>query len=143
MNKMSKKSLIGAGILAMALVASGCSTVLRGTHEKVKIVSTPESAHCSIYRDSTGYLKSVATPGAVYIPRSNEAIRVVCKKDGYKTASIVASPIDGDLGAGNAVGAASSSFAGAAGIIGGFAVDAFNSATTDYPDTISVEMEEE
>ncbi|MGI9297948.1 MAG: hypothetical protein ACR2QC_08625 [Gammaproteobacteria bacterium] len=134
---MNTKILLGT-VLTAAVAASGCSTILRGTYEKVEIVSTPPQALCRIYRDSEGYLKSVDTPGAVYVPRAAEPIRVVCKKDGYKTASVVASPVKTSDIVGNAAGVA----AGSGGVmIGGAFIDGIAGANQDLPDVISVNMQ--
>lgn len=79
--------LMTAAALA-ALAVSGCAMPLYGTHEKVTIATMPEGALCKIYRDSEGFIKEVNTPGAKYIRRSPEAIRVVCSKRGYKDAVV-------------------------------------------------------
>lgn len=135
---MKTKTLLGA-VLAASFAVSGCSTILRGTHEKVEIVSAPPQALCRIYRESAGFLKSVATPGAVYIPRAAEPIRVVCKKDGYKTASIVASPVKTADIVGNAAGVAGGGGAGL--LIGGAFMDGIAGSNQDLPDVISVNMQ--
>ena len=139
---MTTKIWLGA-ILGAAFAASGCSTVLRGTHEKVEIVSDPPQALCRIYRESEGYLKSVATPGAVYVPRSADPIRVVCKKDGYKTASVIASPVTTSDIVGNAAGVASAgaAAAGAGVMVGGAFIDGASGANNDLPDVISVSLQ--
>lgn len=134
---MNAKILIGAGLLA-ALAASGCSTVLRGAHEKVEIVSTPPGALCRIYRESEGYIKAVNTPGAVYIARSADPIKVVCKKDGYKTASSVAAPVEtNDIISNAATGAAFGSIAG----VGTAILDGASGAKHDLPNTINISLQ--
>ena len=130
--------ILGGTILAAAFAASGCSTILRGTHEKVEIVSAPPQALCRIYREGEGYLKAVATPGAVYIPRGAEPIKVVCKKDGYKTASVVASPAKTSDIVGNAAGVAAGS---GVVLIGGAFIDGATGANQDLPDVISVNLQ--
>ncbi len=133
-----KNTILTGGILAAMLAVSGCSTILRGTHEKVEITSTPPQAHCRIYRESTGYLKAVATPGAVYIPRAAEPIQVVCKKDGYKTTTVTASPaLTSDI-VGNSAGIAAF---GSPGIIAGAIIDGANGANRDLPQTIAVHLQ--
>ena len=131
------KLLAGAG-LAAVFAASGCATITRGTHEKVTIVSSPEQALCRIYRESTGRLKDVATPGAVYIPRSPEPIKVVCSKEGYETASVVAAPTTNGVLIGNT---AASAFFPAA--LAGAAFDVNNGANRELPEVIVVNMEPE
>ncbi|MBE8158884.1 MAG: hypothetical protein HAW59_05785, partial [Betaproteobacteria bacterium] len=88
--KNTKSQLLAGAGLAAVLAVSGCATITRGTHEKVEIASDPAGALCRIYRHSSGYLKSVATPGAVYIPRSEEPIEIVCSKNGYESGAIIA-----------------------------------------------------
>lgn len=136
---MKNTKLLGA-TLAAAFAVSGCSTILRGTHEKVEIASTPSQALCRIYRESTGYLKSVDTPGAVYIPRAAEPVKVVCRKDGYQTATIIASPaITGDI-IGNAAGMG----VGLPGLpvwLGGAFLDGATNANQDLPDVIAVDLQ--
>ena len=136
------KPMMLTGIAAAALAVSGCSTILRGTHEKVEIVSDPP-AFCKIYRESEGYLKSVAAPGAVYIPRSADPIRVVCEKDGYDTASVIASPVKTSDIVGNAAGVAGGAAAapGAGVMIGAAFMDGISGANQDLPDVILVRLQ--
>lgn len=133
---MKIKAVLSVGMLAAVLAATGCSSILRGTHEKIEIVSSPERALCRIYRESTGYLKSVATPDAVYIPRAAEPIKVVCKKAGYETATVVAAPVKTSDVLGNAAGIAGGSLVFGTGVV----IDLANSAHLDLPDSIVVEM---
>lgn len=129
--------------MAAAFAVSGCSTILRGTHEKIEITSTPSQALCRIYRESTGFLKSVATPGAVYIPRSAEPVRIVCTKDGYETASVTASPAQTSDIVGNTAGVGAAAFGtgfGAPAFVGGAMIDGATGANRDLPDTIAVRL---
>ena len=135
---MKNKNLLAAGLLAAVFTVGGCSTILRGTHEKVEIVSAPEGALCSIYREGEGYLKRVAAPGAVYIPRSTAEIRVVCKKEGYQTTSVTAVPVKtGDI-VGNVAAVGVNAVA-----LGGTVLDIANNAHADLPDTIVVNLQKD
>ncbi|MDM5146990.1 hypothetical protein NQX30_01135 [Candidatus Persebacteraceae bacterium Df01] len=128
--KQGSKRLLGVGLVGVVVAISGCSSVLRGTHEKVEIVTTPEKALCKLYRGSEGYLKSVATPGAVYIPRSVDSLEVVCYKDGYEVSSVVVEATKSNDIFGNV----------ATGGLGIF-VDLVSSSHLHLPDTINVNME--
>ncbi len=126
--------------MAALLAASGCSTVLHGTHEKIEIVSTPERALCRLYRENSGYLKSVVTPGAVYIPRSDAPLKIVCSKNGFQTATVsaLATTAHGDI-AGNS-GLIPQGAAGLGVGVFSLVTDVANSANYELPDTISVNL---
>ena len=148
---MNIKTLVSIGILAAMLGTSGCATILRGTHEKVSVESTPEQALCRIYRQSEGFLKSVVTPGAVYIARSYEPIQIKCQKSGYETTSITAaailnSDIPGNIAAFPVSSSVGSSIIAPAGIVSavplaaGVFIDAANAAHANLPEVIKVEL---
>ena len=137
-----KKGLLGVGLTAAALLVSGCSMMVKGNYEKLTIVSTPEQAHCSVYRASEGYLKSIVTPGARYIPRSPEPIRVVCKKEGHETVTITAKPVKAGEMAGNAAGLAAGTGVGVPLMVGGLIFDTLAGTNNDLPDVISVVLPE-
>lgn len=131
--------------MTATLVAGGCSTVLRGTHEKFTVTSEPKRALCRIYRGGEGYLKAVATPGSVYLRRSPEPLKVVCKKRGYKTATAVAGEESFGLQSaslGNAFSLGIDTAAlGVGAAAGGAALDIANNAYVDMPDSIHVVLE--
>ena len=137
-----KKGLLGVGLTAAALLVSGCSTILKGNYEKLTIVSTPERAHCSVYRESEGYLKAIVTPGARYIPRSAEPIRIVCKKAGHETVTITAKPVKAGEVAANVAGLAAGSGVGLPLMVGGLFFDTLTGNNNELPDVISVVLPE-
>jgi hypothetical protein len=81
-------------------------------------------------RDNTVNVK-LTTPEEVQIRRAKAAIKVVCDKEGYQTATRrIESKVEGTTG-GNVI----------AGGFVGLGVDAMTGAMFKYPDTIVIDME--
>jgi hypothetical protein len=66
--------------LAVALIASGCATILTGTRDTISFNSTPEGA--VVYKDG---LELCKTPCRVPMKRSINSTDVELKLDGYET----------------------------------------------------------
>ena len=117
-------------LTATTIIIAGCSSITGGTHEKIEIASSPEGAHCKLYRKSEGYIKSIVTPGAKYIRRSIEPITIVCQKNGYETVSLLVEPKKRN-----------EEMVGNLATIGlGAVLDIANDATFELPDKVEVIM---
>jgi len=73
-------------LVAFALLASGCSSIIEGTSQTLAFDSNPTGADCSLTRNET-VIASVKTPGGVLIKKTKHDIHVLCKKDGYQDAT--------------------------------------------------------
>ncbi len=123
------RNTLAAAAGAAALATSGCLSALHGTHQKLEIVTVPEGALCRIYRGDEGFVKSVATPGAKYLHRSDDPVRIECSKAGYETARVeVPSAPRGEI------------VVNAATVGGGLLLDLASGAPYDLPDTIAIEL---
>lgn len=79
------RTVIAAG-LGVAL--AGCSTVVDGRHQTLTVKSDPAGADCSIDRKGEVIARINPTPGTVTIRKTKDDITIVCRKDGYETASL-------------------------------------------------------
>ncbi|MBN2616001.1 MAG: PEGA domain-containing protein [Bacteroidales bacterium] len=78
-----KKIIVGAVILFVAFVFTGCATILTGTHDTLHFSTDPEGA--VVYKDG---LKLCTTPCDVSMKRSLNSQYVTFKMDGYYTRMI-------------------------------------------------------
>ncbi len=132
MPKFLKLAVSTAAIIAL----SGCATMKNGIYDKVEIVSNVDAAHCKIYRDGEGFLKSVSTPDARYISRSEKSITVTCKKRGFEDVSVTVSPSEGDPETDGVVNVETRNNIFNFGV--GFIIDKGTSAFYHYPEVIEV-----
>ena len=110
------------GLLVALAQLAACATVVRGTTEKLDVVTSVDGkpltgASCEIKRGQERWV--VATPGNIEIARAKEDLHVRCTKDGYRMpteadiksdSAALASAGGGALG-GAAVGAATTGLA--------------------------------
>jgi len=73
-------------LVAAALLASGCSSIIEGTTQTLSFDSNPPGADCSLTRHEE-VIANVKTPGGVLIKKTKYDIDVLCKKDGYQDAT--------------------------------------------------------
>jgi hypothetical protein len=116
--------------LAMAMAASGCATVVKGTEDSISIQTEPEGALCKLEREGGTIAVVDPTPGTVEVDRDSADIVVTCDLAGYETTTerMVAS----------ASGATHGNI-----ILGGLVgmmVDAASGADYEYPDSIAIAM---
>lgn len=123
---MSKFLKLAVTLVTLTTLAS-CATIKNGPYDKVEIVSNVEAAYCKIYRDGEGFLKSVSTPGAKYIKRSEKPITITCEKRGFEDVTISVSPTNSPDTVANATNLGL-----------GLIYDLTNAALYHYPEVIEV-----
>ncbi len=123
------KSIVVLSLGLIALFASGCATVQRGTKMDIPIASNPSKAEVKL---STG--QSGITPVTFTLKR-NETVQVIISKEGYKTQTFTLSP------ALSLQGVASGSMNLILGGVVGIGVDAISGANLDLsPNHIYAEL---
>ena len=116
--------------LSAALLLGGCASLLKGTHEKLVVRTSPAGALCEIHREGEGMLTFVATPGAAYIRRDADPVTIVCRKEGYERTAVRLSPTRDILAGG---GGSDEPFANT-----GFLLDTMTGAIFDLPDEAQI-----
>jgi len=120
-----------AAVIAVALLAASCASVVDGTTQPISIVTTPVSGALCICSNDRGQW-SVVTPGSIVIAKSESILQIRCSKRGY---------LDGTLYA-----AGHMTSAGLAGLLVRYlsllnaAVDASTGAALSYPDSYNIEL---
>ncbi|MCR6632885.1 MAG: hypothetical protein NVV74_24135 [Magnetospirillum sp.] len=114
-------------LLAAALLAAGCSTVIDGTRQTIRVNSDPARAACVLTRDAQIIAETV-TPGRVEVEKDKRDIQMVCSAEGYEDKLLT-------LRSGLAP-AAFANIVGTAGI--GWAVDSLTGADNSYPEVVTV-----
>lgn len=66
------------------ILLSGCATVLNGRYQNVAVQTQPTAADCMLTNDK-GHWSVSSTPGLIKVHRSNDALHVTCRKEGYTT----------------------------------------------------------
>ncbi len=127
-----RKKLAATGrlmaILALALAASACATVVSGTTQEVFIESDPTGAECKVDRLGANLGVVRPTPGRVNVSRSKDTMIITCVSEGHEPSSeVVASSFTGAT-VGNVL----------LGGIVGIVVDASTGANNKYPERIKV-----
>ena len=122
-----------ACIVVLALMASGCASIVTGSNESLSVdarykTDRVKDASCELDNDKGKWF--VSTPGSVTVHRSYSDLQVTCDKDGYDDGIAIVKSFTKGMMAGNLL---------FGGIIGG-AVDASTGAAYDYPSLITVQM---
>ncbi|WP_413989884.1 translation initiation factor 2 [Labrys okinawensis] len=116
-------------VLAGVALAS-CSTVTRGTTNKIQVVSTPSEAHVQ-----TSIGNSCTTPCTFEVSRKSEFVSTI-SKDGYQPMDV---PVKTRVAGAGAAGFAGNLLLG--GVVG-MGVDAASGATLEqYPNPITVTLQ--
>lgn len=116
-------------VISLALLASGCASVTRGTTEQLQINSNPPEAQA---RTSMGFV--CVTPCSLQTNRKDE-FTVTISKPGYHSAEV---PVTTHVGGSGAAGFAGNVILG--GVVG-MAADAATGATLDhFPNPVSVTL---
>jgi PEGA domain-containing protein len=114
-----------SGVLSVALVVSGCATIVHGTSQAIPFSSNPEGAEVFVNGSARGI-----TPTTVTLPRSSSSYNVVYKKAGYEdTSDNLRSSISGYYFLNIILG----------GIVG-LVLDAMDGAWFDYDDPNTVNL---
>lgn len=123
-----KKAIL---LMAAAAALTGCATITRGVYQPVTIASDPPGAACRIYREGEGLIEFVPrTPEKVYIRRDFSALKLECRKPGYRVADEFIPAAGDDRVLGNVVTAGA-----------GLLVDLPSQAHRRYPDNILVVLD--
>ena len=119
--------------LALAAMAflTACSTVTTGTKQAV-FITTPEmsGAFCALKDSKKGVWELQSAPGSVMVRKGNGPMEIVCRKDGYETATLLVADETAGATFGNIL------LGGGIGVI----VDAASGAAQKYPDEITIWM---
>ena len=119
-----------AGAVVLAMLGSGCATVVRGTTENVTITANPPNAQI---RTSLGHT-CPASPCTVVVDRKTEFV-AYAEAPGYQPASL---QVATRLGGGGAAGMVGNVVLG--GVVG-IGIDAVSGATLDhYPNPAHIEL---
>jgi len=69
---------------AMLIAASGCATAIRGSTQRLSVVTEPEGASCTLQTQGDEAIYSIAaTPGSTEVKRRPWPIVVICSKPGH------------------------------------------------------------
>ena len=121
-------------LVAIALVASGCSSITQSEMQPVSLTATyegkPVEADCKINNDKGNW--AARTPSNVSVRKSNEDLEVACKKEGMpdgilKAISRAAGSMFGNIIFGGGIGAI---------------IDHNKGTGYDYPNQLAVRMGE-
>jgi hypothetical protein len=116
-------------LVAVALLASGCSSIIEGTSQTLSFDSNPSGADCALTRNNET-IGNVRTPGGVLVKKTKYDIHVLCKKDGYQDATAFLHS--------DAAGATFGNIVLGGGI--GWAVDSASGADNKYNDHTTVTL---
>lgn len=119
-------------VLALAALLPACATIVEGTSDTVTISTTPSGATCMVERAGERIAAVPSTPGSVRIDKSRHDLSVTCSREGYRTATVAASPRFTGTTFGNLL---------VGGVIG-VAVDAASGANSRYPSDVRLELAE-
>lgn len=70
-------------VIAIGVMATSCATILKGSTQKVAVISNPEGARIYV----NGYDQGAVTPAVVKIPRKSK-VDICLRKDGYENGCI-------------------------------------------------------
>ena len=122
-----------AGATALLGSLAGCATVLEGTTAKMKVMTDPPMATCTLVRDGKLLGTIVQTPGEIVLSKSRKDITVTCERQGFATTTeVVVSKYDGAATA-NAVG-------GLVGATIGMSIDHATGAVARYPEVVGITL---
>lgn len=136
--KLCKKGVRGAlegAVLVSGFLVSGCATITTGTDQSISVVSEQdvEGAKCEL-TDKKGRVYYIqTTPGTTSVHKGDGPMTVICRKDGYKTTTVVVDESFHGATLGNIL------LGGGIGIV----VDSMSGAAQKYPDQVIVWMEPE
>ncbi|MCF6216436.1 MAG: hypothetical protein L3J58_09710 [Emcibacter sp.] len=124
---MNKKTILVGPI--MALLASGCASVMSGTDQDIAVHTNPEGAECILTREGL-QLRKVTTPDNVRVSKLKHDIYVKCSMEGFHDSTAhVNSGTQGSVFGNILLGG---------GI--GWAIDSARGADNKYADVVTVTM---
>lgn len=127
-----------ASITIAAIAAgglSGCATIVSGTGQSLTVVTEKgvDGANCELTDKKGGKWYVPHTPGTATVRKGDGPMTIVCKKDGFKTSTLMVDESVTGATFGNIL------LGGGVGIL----VDAASGAAQQYPDQVVVWMEPE
>lgn len=112
---------------ALVSVLAGCSTVIDGTRQTIRVNADPMGARCVLTRDAK-IIADLTAPGRVTVDKDKRDIQAVCMADGYEDKLVTLRS-----------GLAPATFANIVGTLGvGWTVDSLTGADNSYPEVVSV-----
>jgi hypothetical protein len=114
--------------ISLALLLAGCATITTGGFQTISVNTEPEGADCQFSREGKVVARVDPTPGSIVIGKSNNAISVLCRKNGYQDAVVQATSAFEPMTLGNVL---------IGGLIG-LVVDGASGAMTKYPQVVTL-----
>lgn len=71
--------------ICMAVLQSGCATIVKGDRQEIQITTDPPGAQCEVKRNGDTLAYVDATPASVSVTRNAAGIDVRCKKAGHQS----------------------------------------------------------
>jgi hypothetical protein len=115
---------------ALALLASGCATLTKGTSQTITVATDPAGAVCTLTRDEKPLAVINPTPGSIPVEKGKGTIAVVCRKADYQDAAGAMASEFQAMTFGNIL------FGGLIGV----AVDAASGAMHQYPAMVTIQL---
>lgn len=80
---MSRVGLLS--LVLVALLASGCATIVSGRHQKIRVTSAPLRARVIVeyQKADGGQVSSYETPAEIHLPRRKSDVRLRIEKEGF------------------------------------------------------------
>jgi hypothetical protein len=124
------KTQTRAAIVALSMILAGCSSIIDGTHQDISILSTPEGAHCDLFRKGQHLAAVDATPGITTVKRTKDDITMTCTLVGYeKGTQLLRSGGSRDVIGNVLIG----------GVIG-WGIDSATGADNEYPYAVNIQL---
>src|SRR5262245_7862160 len=79
----SANSAVSACAVVLAVLSSGCATIVKGSSQPVVVKTNPAGANCELSRDGKAIALIESTPGTVTLEKSKVDISIKCKKQGH------------------------------------------------------------
>lgn len=118
-----------AATAALAVMLSGCATIIEGTTQPVSVNTTPEQgAQCTLTNSQGTWY--VTSPGSTTVHKTKTDLDVTCAKSGFQPGHVVAASHLGATTAANVI---------AGGVIG-LGVDAASGANYHYDSPLTVAL---
>lgn len=123
------KSVVAAGLCALAFGVSGCASIVKGQSQTIAITTPPTTgANCVLTSGKNNW--SVVSPGTVTVQRSKENVQIRCNKEGWQEGfSTIPSTFEGWTVGNVLIG----------GVVG-LGIDAATGAINQYPTAFQVPM---
>lgn len=127
------KQLIVITVLCLGGITSGCATITTGTTQSITVITEKDvaGAKCELTDSKGGQWYVNSTPGTVSVHKGDGPMTVICRKDGFKPATLLVEESVAGATLGNII------IGGGIGIF----IDAMSGSAQRYPDKIIVWVE--